>query len=130
MLATVRVTHSIEYSSGTGSGVCANELELMAITGQLLAEFIASEEGGRYSVAVHSVETALLECGFTPGRRMGSVPEGVMHYRLPAQNRMIRNNSNLGPRVRGIYYDIDNELAMYYFALDQRLLTEIERPSF
>jgi len=42
---------------------------------------------------------------------------------------MIRSNSNLEPRVRGIYYDIDNELAMYYFALDQRLLTGIERTS-
>jgi hypothetical protein len=85
-----------------GSGVYAHELELMAITGKLLAEFIASEDGGRYSGAVHSAETALLECGFIPGRRMRSVPEEVMRYRLPAQSRMISNNSNLEPRVRGI----------------------------
>src|SRR6476469_9036548 len=110
-------------------GVYARELELMATTGKLLAEFIASEDSGRYSAAVHSAETALLACGFTPDRRMGSAPEEVMRYRLPAQSRMIRSNSNLEPRVRGIYYDIDNELAMYYFALDQRLPTGIERTS-
>lgn len=112
-----------------GPGIYVRELDLMALTGRLLAEFIASEDSGRYSAAVHSAESALLECGFAPDRRLGSVPEEVMTYRLPAQSRMIRNNSNLKPRVQGIYYDIDNELAMYYFALDQRLLAEIEGAS-
>jgi hypothetical protein len=52
-----------------------------------------------------------------------------MRYRLAAQSRIVKNNRNLESGVQGIYYDIDNELAMYYFALDQSLLTEIERAS-
>lgn len=109
--------------------VYPHEFELMNITGKLLAAFIASEDGQRYSAATNSAETALLECGFRHDLKMRFEPGEAMRYRLPAQSQMIRNNSNLAPRAQGIYYDVDNELAMYYFALDQRLLTEIEGAS-
>lgn len=50
-----------------------------------------------------------------------------MSYRNPAQSQMLRNSSGLKSRAQGIYYDIDNELSIYYFALDQKLLAKIEQ---
>jgi hypothetical protein len=116
------MVHTLAVERG-GPGLRPHELIFMATTGKYLAEFIAREDNHRYSTAVHSAETALHECGFTPSRLANSEPDKMMTYRMMAQSRMIENNRNLLPHVPGIYYDVDNELAMYYFALDRILLT-------
>jgi len=109
-----------------GPGDCREELRLMAATGKLLAQFIAGEDAERYSTAVDSAGIALRECGFAPDGTVWAGPWEVLQFRLPAQSQMIRDNPGLAVASPGIYYDADNELAMYYFALDQRLLTEIK----
>jgi hypothetical protein len=118
------MVHTLAVDRG-GPGLRPHELIFMAATGKFLAEFIAKEDNHRYSTAVHSAEVALRDCGFTPSRLAGSDLGEMMRYRMSAQSRMIENNSHLLPRVSGIYYDVDNELAIYYFALDQMLLTVI-----
>lgn len=116
------------FSAGRGaSTIYSPGLKIMAGSGELLARFISKEYDKRYSGAIHSVETALRECGFTSNHWTGFALGEIMSYRLPAQSQMLRNNSELKSRAQGIYYDIDNKLAIYYFALDQRLLAEIEK---
>jgi hypothetical protein len=114
--------HTLATDRG-GPGLRPHELVFMAATGKLLAEFIAKEDNHRYCAAVDSAEAALLECGFAASRPSVSEPDEMIRYRMAAQSKMIENNSRLLPHVPGIYYDTDNELAMYYFALDQILLT-------
>jgi hypothetical protein len=106
-----------------------HELTFMAATGKLLAEFIAREDNNRYATAAASADTALRDCGFILSHP-GADPGEVMRYRFAAQTKMIENDDQLPPHVPGIYYDVDNELAMYYFALDQILLTALDGAPF
>lgn len=115
------MVHTLSADRG-GPGLRPHELVFMAAIGKSLSEFIEKEDNDRYSTAIHSAETALLDCGLTPSRLAGSEPGEIMRYRMSAQSRIIENDSHLLPHVPGIYYDVNNELAMYYFALDQMLL--------
>jgi hypothetical protein len=110
-----------------GPASCLEELRLMAATGKLLAKFIAADDDQRLSAARDAAEAALRECGFAADGRAG--PQEVLRYRMLAQTQMITDNPSLAVEPRGIYYDADNELAVYYFALDQRLLAEMDNIS-
>lgn len=112
-----------------GPGECLGELRLMAATGKLLAQFIEGEDGQRYSAAVDAAKAALRGCGFAPDGATWAGPSEILQFRLPAQSQMIKQDRSLAVASPGIYYDADNELAMYYFALDQRLLAEIDAAS-
>jgi hypothetical protein len=94
-----------------------------------MAQFVAGEDGQRYSAAIRAAVAALGECGFAADGRTWAEPLEALRYRLPAQSRMIESNRGLAAVPPGIYYDADNELAVYYFALDLQLLTEIENAS-
>jgi len=120
------MTHIFSVGRGA-STIYIPGLKIMADSGELLAGFISKEDDKRYTGAIHSAETALRECGFTSHQWVGFALGEIMSYRHPAQNQMLSNNSGLKSRAKGIYYDIDNELAIYYFALDQRLLAEIRK---
>lgn len=108
---------------------CLEELGLMAATGEVLARFMAGEDGKRFSAARDAAEGALRECGFAADDRACARPQEILRYRMPAQSQMIKDNHSLAAMPRGIYYDADNELAVYYFALDCQLLTEIDKAS-
>jgi len=113
----------------SGPADCVEELRLMAATGELLAQFMAGDDGKRFSAANDAAGNALHECGFAAHDRASARPQEILRYRMSAQSQMIKDNQSLTAMPRGIYYDADNELAVYYFALDHRILTEMDKAS-
>ena len=103
------------------STIYTTGLKIMVDSGELLAGFISKGDDTRYSDAIHSAKGALQKCGLTSDQ-VGLTLGEVMSYRFRAQSQLLEANRGLRSRTQGIYYDIDNELSIYYFALDQRLL--------
>jgi hypothetical protein len=103
-----------------------DQLELMAATGQILASFIVKERDHRYIAALKAADEALAGSGFPQDKQAKLEPGELMRYRLPAQSRVLENNQQVLRALQTIANDIDNELAIYYFALDQKLLSALE----
>jgi hypothetical protein len=106
----------------SASTIYTTGLKIMVDSGELLAGFISKGDDTRYSDAIHSAKGALQKCGLTSDHQVGLTLGEVMSYRFRAQSQLLEANRGLRSRTQGIYYDIDNELSIYYFALDQRLL--------
>jgi hypothetical protein len=100
-------------------------LELMAATSAALAQFIEKEKDQRYIAAARTAEDALGQCGFRDIVRPDLAPDEIWHYRFICQNYILERNEFLLSSQRTIMDDIDNELAIYYFALDRRLLESL-----
>lgn len=100
-------------------------LELMAATSATLAEFIEKEKDQRYVAAARTAEDALDQCGFRGIATSDLVPDEIWHYRFACQNYILEQNEFPLSSQRTIMDDIDNELAIYYFALDRSLLESL-----
>ena len=98
------------------------QLQLMDSTGAILEDFIMEEKDRRYVAAVRVAELALVTAGVNKDLKPGFASQEIWRCRFECQEYILRQ-SNFALLSQGtIMGDIDNELALYYFALDQKLL--------
>jgi hypothetical protein len=100
-------------------------LELMAATSVALAEFIEKEKDQRYAAAARTAEDALEQCTSCDITRPDLAPDDIWRCRFMCQDFILEQAELPLSSRRTIMDDIDNELAIFYFALDRRLLKSL-----
>ena len=96
---------------------------LMRETGKALVIFLEGAYHEPYQREVVAVEQALRTASSDTTDGQDEPLERAFYMRLRAQDALVRDRGSEQPTPPGVWYDIDNDLAMPYFLIDHHLLT-------